>query len=258
MTRPLTGDLSTRPFATAVVTAVAATALGAVLVLAAAAGTAPLVGALLLAQASVVAGWHRGLGVPGLRGGAVVGAATALAADLLVAAAPDDRPLRALPAVVAGALVASVVHQAVRRDGRAALTASLTATGSLGVLVALAAMHLATAAEPDGAVLVAAAAVPAAVVAAAEALRPVTGAPAWSGLVVALVVAVATAVAVAAAADRAGWSVASGCAAAGAAAGWVATVVVARASRPEPLLLVGLPQLLAAPAVYVASRLLVG
>ena len=254
MTRPRTSTAGAGPFSTAV----AAPALGALLVLATAAGTAPLVGALLLAQAAVVAGWHSGLGAPGLRGGAAVGAGTALAADLLVAVAPDDRPLRALPAVVAGALVASVVHQVVRRDGRTALTASLTATGSLGVLVALAAMHLATAAEPDGTALVAAAAVPAAVVTMAEALRPVTGAPAWSGMVVAVVTAAATATAVVAAGDRTGWSVAAGCAAAGAAAGWVATVVVTRTARPQAVLLVGLPQLLAAPAAYVASRLRVG
>ena len=241
-----------------VATAVAAPALGALLVLAAAAGTAPLVGALLLAQAAVVADWHRALGVPGLRGGVLVGAGTALAADLLVAAAPGDRPLRALPAVAAGALVASVVHQVVRRDGRVGLTSSLTATGSLGALVALVAMHLATAAEPDGAVLVATAAVPAALVAVAEAPRPVTGAPAWSGLPVAVGAAAATAAAAVAVADGTGWSVALGCASAGALAGWVGTLVVARSARPGPALLAGLPQLLAAPAVYVASRLLVG
>ena len=247
---------TTRAVATAVVApAVGAAVLGALLVVAAAAGTEPLVGALLLVQAAVVADWHHALGAPGRRGGVVVGAATALAADLAVTAASDERPLRAVPAVVAGALVASVVHQILRRDGRTALTTSLTATGSLGVLVALAAMHLATAAGPDGTVLVATAAVPAAVVAAAEALRPVTGAPGWSGLPVAAVAAAGTAVA---AADRMAWSVALGCAAAGALAGWVGTVVVARSVWRGPALLAGLPQLLAAPAVYVASRLLVG
>ena len=250
---------TTRAVATAVVApAVGAAVLGALLVVAAAAGTEPLVGALLLVQAAVVADWHHALGAPGRRGGVVVGAATALAADLAVTAASDERPLRAIPAVVAGALVASVVHQVLRRDGRTALTTSLTATGSLGVLVALAAMHLATAAEPDGTVLVATAAVPAAVVAAAEALRPVTGAPGWSGLPVAAVAAAGTAVAAVAAADRMAWSVALGCAAAGALAGWVGTVVVARSVWRGPALLAGLPQLLAAPAVYVASRLLVG
>jgi len=238
--------------------AVAAPALGALLVVAAAAGEAPLVGALLLAQAAVLAGWHRGLEAPGLRGGVVVGAAAALAGDLLVAGGPDDRPLRALPAVVAGALVASLVHQVVRRDGRAGLTVSLTATGSLGLLVALAATHLATAVEPDGTLLVASAAVPAALVATAESLRPVTGAPAWSAAVVAVVAAAATAASAVSAADGMDWSVALGCAAAGAGAGWVGSLVVARAARPQPALLVGLPQLLAAPAVYVASRLLAG
>jgi hypothetical protein len=246
------------PTTRTVATAVAAPALGGLLVVTAAAGSAPLVGALLLAQGAVVAGWHRGMGAPGLRGGAVVGAAAAVAADVLVAGAPDDRPLRALPAVVAGAVVASLVHQVVRRDGRAALTASLTATGSLGVLVALAAMHLETAAEPDGTVLVAAAAVPAALVATAESLRPVTGAPRWTGAAVAVVAAAATAAAAVSLADRMGWSVALGCAAAGAAAGWVGTLVVSRTARHQPALLVGLPQLLAAPAVYVASRLLAG
>jgi hypothetical protein len=241
-----------------VATAVAAAALGGLLVVAAAAGTASLVGALLLAQAAALAGWHRGLGVPGLRGGVVVGAGAALAAALLVAAAPDDRPLRALPAVVAGVLVASLVHQVLRRDGRVDLVASLTATGSLGVFVALAAMHLATAAEPDGTVLVASAAVPAALVAVDEGLRPVTGAPAWSGLVVAVGAAAVTAAGAVAATDRLGWSVVLGCAAAGAAAGWVGTVVAARTARVQSALVAGLPQLLAAPAVYVASRLLVG
>lgn len=255
----MTRAATTRPVATAVaLPALGALALGALLVVAAAAGTAPLVGALLLVQAAVVADWHRALAAPGSRGGVVVGAATALAADLVVVAASDERPLRALPAVVAGSLVAAVVHQVVRRDGRTALTTSLTATGSLGVLVALAAMHLATAAEPDGTVLVATAAAPAAVVAAAEALRPVTRAPAWSGLPVAVVAAAATAVAAVAVADGMAWSVALGCATAGAVAGWVGTLVVARSVRPGPTLLAGLPQLLAAPAVYVASRLLVG
>jgi hypothetical protein len=242
----------------AVTTAVAAAALGGLLVVAAAAVTAVLVGALLLAQAAVLAGWHRGLRVPGLRGGVVVGTGAAVAADLLVTAAPDDRPLRALPAVMAGVLVASLVHQVLRRGGRVDLVASLTATGTLGALVALAAMHLGTAAEPDGTVLVATAAVPAALVAVAEALRPATGAPTWSGLVVAVVAALVTAAAAVSAADRLGWSVALGAAAAGAAAGWVGTVAAARTARLEPALVIGLPQVLAAPAVYVASRLLAG
>jgi hypothetical protein len=237
---------------------VGSVALGALLVVAAAAGTGPLVGALLLAQAAVLAGWHRGLDVPGGRGGVVVGAAAALSADLLVAAAPDDRPLRALPAVLAAALVASIAHQLLRRDGRVALTASLTATGSAAVLVTLAAMHLATAQESDGAVLVAVAAVPAAAVAAGEALRTATGAATWVGLVAATAATLATAAVALAHEDRLGWSVVLGSAAAGAGAGWVGTVLAGRTDRPQPALLVGLPQVLAAPAVYVASRLLVG
>lgn len=226
------------------------------LALGAAAGSWVLALAVMLAQALVVTTWHRVLEVPGATGGAVVAGVAALAADGLVLDAEGDRPLAALPAVLALSFVAGLVHQIVRRDGRERLNASLSATVALCVLTVPAATYVAVEASEAGAPLVTAAAVPAGIVAAATALRRERGLGWWvgpaavaAGAAVGLVLSVSTDLGLAAALAVA--------AAAGAAA-WVADDLVGRTSRPHPALAGGLSQALAAPVAYVLGRLLVG
>ena len=98
-------------------------------------GDAARLGAVLLVQVALVAGWLLAAGPAGARGVAVLAVAAAVAADLLTSAAdPADGPAPGVLLVVAGpALIAAVVHQMLRRPPRADVVGSL---GSVALLVA--------------------------------------------------------------------------------------------------------------------------
>jgi hypothetical protein len=240
-----------------VAVAAVALALAAALVLGSATAPAVLLVAVVLAQGLVVAGWHRSLDVPDVRGGAVVGAAAALGCDLLVLVEAGDRPLSALPGLLAVAVLAALVQQLARRDGRDRLTASLAATVSLTSFAGLGATYLAASDGEDGLGLVSAAAVAAALVVAGDAARHRLG---WPPLLGTLVVAGAAALAALAvvALDGVAGGPAAAVAATAAVVAWAATVLVARTAAPDLGVTAGLPIVLAGPVAYVLGRLLVG
>lgn len=237
--------------------AVAALVLAAALALGVAAAPVALLGAVLLAQGLVVAGWHRSLAVPGARGGRVVGALAAVASDALVLTGTGQRPLSAVPAVLACAVLAALVHQLARRDGRERLTASLTATVSLAVLVVLGAAFLAVPTGEDGRALVSAAAAAAALAVAGGVVRRRTGAPRRADIAV-VAGAGALSAAVIVALDALPPVPALAVAASAAGLSWVATLLVSRSAAPDAVLAAGLPLVLAGPVAFVLGRLLVG
>ena len=187
----------------------------------------------------------------GARGGALVGAAAAIGADLAVALRDDRRPLASVSAVLGLAMLAALLHQLIRRDGRERLTDSLTATVSLAVVGCAGQLLSRHAVEPGrrgvrrgrrrggrscrGRLLL-------------------CRCPRLVGAGAGLVAGVASGVVVGLLSDlgaRSGGLVALGCA--GAAA--VAAALARRAARPDPLVTAGLPLLLAAPVAFVLARL---
>jgi len=232
-------------------------ALALLVVLAASAGEGVLILAVALVQGCVIAGWHRSLDVPGAIEGAVVAASAAAAADMLVLTAPTDRPLARLPAVLALAVVASLLAQLARRDGRERLVASLTASVCLATYAALPAAQLAALVSEGGVPLVTATVLPAGLVAAADAVTVTRSGPRWLRPGLAVVAALATGVVVGAVTGLT-ISAAVATAAASGAVGWAGAVLADRSPRPNPLLRAALPVALAAPVGYVLGRLVVG
>jgi hypothetical protein len=100
-------------------------------------------------QLPLLAGWHRALQVTDQRGGVVVGAVMATAADVTVWVV-DDATLAPLAGVVGAGFLLGALAQLARRDDRAGLTASLSATTALGVLVACLAAWPLLMRLPDG------------------------------------------------------------------------------------------------------------
>jgi hypothetical protein len=236
----------------AAVAASVAAGLAVAIGLAAAGPVAVLVAALGLLQAVVALRWFAALDVAAAaRSGAFVGAAAAIGADLAVAVRDDRHPLAPVTAVLGLAMLAALLHQLVRRDGRDRLTASLTATVSLAVVGALGSCYLGTQSSRDGSAFVAAGVAAAAVVVVAAVLPG----PELLGSGAGLVAGVASGVVVGVLTDlgpRTGGIVGLGCSAAA-----VVTVAVARrAARPDPVVTGGLPLLLAAPVAFVLARLL--
>jgi len=227
----------------AAVAASVATGLAVALGLAAAGPVGVLVAAVGLLQVMVAVRWFAALDVTAAaRGGALVGAASAIGADLAVALRDDRHPLSSVTAVLGLAMLAAMLHQLSRRDGRDGLTTSLTATVSLAVVATLGSCYLGAQASRDGAAFVAAAVAAAAVVVVAGALPGPELLGSGAGLVAAGVSGVVVG----------GGIVGLGCAAAA-----VVTVAVARrAARPDPVVTGGLPLLLAAPVAFVLARLL--
>jgi hypothetical protein len=238
------------------VAAVVALALAAALVLGAAAGAAVLVLAVLLVQGLVVATWHRALDVPGALGGALVAGAACVGADVLVLAEEGERPLAAVPPVLALAVLGALAHQVLRRDRRPRLNASMSATVTVAAFGGLTCAFLAVEDSEGGAPLVAVAAVAAGLVAAGTVVRRRLRMPSRADAAV-VGLAVAAALPVAPVTDLDLPTVlALGLGAAVAA--WVGAVFVSRAPGPEAALAAGLPHALAAPVAYVLGRLLVG
>ena len=236
----------------AAVAASLAAGLAAALGLAAAGPVAVLVAAVGLVQVLVAVRWFAALGhrFCGARRG-LVGAAAAIGADLAVALREERRPLAPVTAVLGLAMLAAMLHQLVRRDGRDRLTDSLTATVSLAVVGALGSCYLGTQSSRDGAAFVAAGVAAAAVVVVVAALpgarggrrRRRTGRRVGAGVVVGLLSDLG---------PRTGGFVGLGCGVAAA----VGAAVARRAARPDPFVTAGLPLLLAAPVAFVLARLL--
>lgn len=232
-------------------TAAVALALGAALVLGAASTAAVLAVAVGLVQALVAARWFPAVTVPGGRTGPVIALAAAATADVLVARADGVHPMGPAASVAGVAFLAALVQQLARRDGRPALTASLSATVALVVLAVLGAGYVAAAAADDGDWLVAAVAVCAAVLAASTAL-PGPSALSWTvgavaaGGAGALVLGLGDL-------DRRAVVVVPLAATATAAVG---RLLATRLPRPDPWLAAALPLLLVGPAALVLARLL--
>ena len=237
--------------------ALAALGLAAALVLGGLTETPVLVLAVMLAQGLFVAGWFPALRVPGAVGGRIVVAATAVGADAAVLAADDTRPLEHVAPVLAMALLAALLHQLVRRDGRVELTRSLTATGSAAVFAGLGSAWLALDVSRDGTGLLVLAAVAAAAPPTLDLAARAAKAPAWAGVLTAALVTGLAAVVVAGAATVT-LAVALAAGAAGAVAARLAVMLADRTRSPHPMLTAALPAVLVAPAVYLLGRVLTG
>lgn len=234
------------------VAAAVAVGLALALGLAAAGPVAVLVAAVALVQVLVALRWFAVLDVDAAaRGGAIVGAAAAIGADLAVALRDDRRPLTPVASVLGLAMVAALIHQLVRRDGRDRLTASLSATVALAAVGALGSSYLGTQSSRDGSAFVAAALAATAVAVVAT----VVPGPILFGATAGLVGGLAAGAVVGALSDlgaRTGGLVGLG---ATVAAG-VSVTFARRAAHPDPLVTAGLPLLLVAPVGYLLARLL--
>jgi molybdopterin converting factor small subunit len=137
---------------------------GLALVLAAQSGDAAVLLVAVLLQLPLIAGWHRGLGVPDPVGGMVVGTVVAAATDVAVWLDHTPASIAPVAAVVAASFLLGAVQQLARRDDRSLLLVSMAATTSLGALVAAMAAWpvLVRLADGDSVVTVAALAVAAA------------------------------------------------------------------------------------------------
>lgn len=232
-----------------------AAGLAAALVLGAVAAPAVLMLSLMLVQGVVVSRWFAALQVPGGEGGVVVAGLAGLAADLLVLLRDERRPLAPVGAVLGVTLLAALLHQLLRRDGRERVTSSVGATTTLAVLVVLATGHLGAILSEGGAALAVVAALAAGVVVVLDAVPLPVPRPARSA--VALVVGTSLGVAVGAAGELGagtGALVGLGCAVTAA----VATILARRTPQPEPFVSAGLPLLLAGPVAFLLGRLLIG
>jgi hypothetical protein len=224
-----------------------AVGLALVLGLAAAGPVGVLVAAIALVQVLVALRWFAVLDIDAAaRGGAIVGAAAAIGADLAVALRDDRRPLSPVTAVLGLAMLAALIQQLVRRDGRDRLTASLSATVSLAAVGTLGSAYLGTQSSREGAAFVATAV---AVVTTIVPGPPVIGATLGlvAGVVAGAVVGVLSDLGA-----RTGGLVGLGCTV----AAGVAVVFARRAASPDPLVTAGLPLLVAAPVAYLLARLL--
>jgi len=232
--------------------------LAGLLALASYAGPPVLLLALLLVQAVLVGGWYGFADVPGERGGVVVALGAAAGADAVLLLQDTDPPtLAPLAGVVGLVLVAALLHQLLRRDGRPELTASLSATVALGGVVALGGGYL-VAREARAGVGVLAAVL--AGVAVGTVLAALPG-PRWLSGALSAAGGAAVGGAVGSAADLVGAAAGAGLGLTGGAlAGVAATMTSYAAGEPPARLAVAgtLPLVLGGSAAYVAGRLLVG
>lgn len=221
------------------------------------AGRPVLLLALLLVQAVLIGGWYGFANVPGERGGVVVALGAAAGADAVLLLQDTDPPsLAPLAGVVGLVLVAALLHQLLRRDGRPELTASLSATVALGVVAALGGGYLVAREARAGVgvvVAVLAGVAVGTVLAALPGPRWLTGALSVAGGAAAG--AAVAAVELVGAAAGAGLGLTGG-----ALAGVAATMTSYAAGQPPARLAVAgtLPLVLGGSAAYVAGRLLVG
>jgi hypothetical protein len=239
------------------VTAPAAVAIAAALVLGGGIDPLVLLPAVLLTQVLLAVAWFPALQATSPIGGRVVVVAAAGAADVAVLAADETRPMEHVTPVLAVAMLAALAHQLVRRDGRGGLTTSLTATGAATVFACLGSAWLALDVSREGTGLLVLGAVAAAAPAVVDLAGSRLGRPAWAGAVWAAAV---TGVAAAVVAETTDISlpVALAAAAGAVVAARLAVLLAHRAPVPHPLLPAALPPVLVAPVVYLLGRLLVG
>ena len=228
-------------------------ALAAALVAGAYAGEVVLLVAVLAVQGLLISRWHSALAVPGAIGGIALAAAAAIATDATLVVRDDPEPLSPVAGILAVAMLGTIVHQLARRPDRTRLTPSLTATGTLVVLVVLSSLFLPAGGTGAEAALVAVAALAAALPALTE-LAPLSplarsAVAVAGGALVGLVFALLTDLTV-------GAGLLVGVVAAAVAAASIAFVRRVRAPR---LTTAGaMPVAVAAPVAYVLSRILVG
>jgi hypothetical protein len=235
----------------AVATSVAA-GLAAVLGIAAAGPVGVLVAAIGLLQLLVAARWFVALDVSAAaRGGAVVGAAAAIGADLAVALRDERHPLAPVTAVLGLAMLAAMLHQLLRRDGRDHLTTSLAATVSLAVVGSLGACYLGAQSSRDGTAFVVGGVAAAALAVVAAALPGPETLAAGAGLVAGSAAGVVVGVLSDLGAGTGG--IVGLCCAVAAA---VTVAIARRAPKPDPFVTAGLPLLLSAPVAFLLARLL--
>lgn len=135
----------TRP-APALITAASAVLVG----VAAYAGTATLVAALLLGTVAVAGGWAALLNLPTPRGSTAVIALGGAVATTAAALTDDSAHLRWLPGVLAVTVLVEFAHQLLRRDMRPRLVESVTGVVSGVVVVAFGAGWLAALYDDGG------------------------------------------------------------------------------------------------------------
>lgn len=111
--------------------------LAAVLALGAVVGPGALWVAVIAAQLVLVVSWHAALGATDARRGAVVGAVLVAAADVAVMVTDETVSYGPIALVLGVGFLLAVVQQLARRDGRAELTVSLSATVSLAAVGAV-------------------------------------------------------------------------------------------------------------------------
>ena len=216
-----------------------------------------LLPAVLLTQVLLAVAWFPALQATSPIGGRIVVLGAAGAADVAVLVADETRPMEHVAPVLAVALLAALVHQLVRRDGRGGLTTSLTATGSATVLACLGSAWLALDVSREGTGLLVLGAVAAAAPAVVDLAGSRLGRPAWAGAVWAAAVTGAAAAVVAETTDVS-LPVALATGAGAVVAARLAVLLANRAPVPHPLLPAALPPVLVAPVVYLLGRLLVG
>jgi hypothetical protein len=227
------------------------------LALGAAAGRLPFAAAVIFVQAVLAVGWYRLAPVPSRRGSLGLTLAAAAAADAALLAQGRAITVGPLATVLAFTLIATMIHEVLRRDGRAYVIASIAATTTGCTLVVLAAALLAERAAPGGrAVLITGMAA----VAAAAVVSSIPMPPTVS-VVAGTLAGLGAGGAVGRTFDELGLGrglvlgIVAGLFAA--TAGYV--VAAARSSRRAVLsAAVMLPIAFAAPAVYVLGRILVG
>ncbi|MGZ4614727.1 MAG: hypothetical protein ACXV4A_04135 [Actinomycetes bacterium] len=225
--------------------------------LAALAPTWVLLLAVALAQGLLVSRWFAALDAPGSTGGMLVAGAAALAADVLVVVRDERHPLAPLAIVLGLTLVAALLMQLLRRDGRPRVTTSIVATTSLAVLAVLGAAHLGADLSRGGAALVVVAALAAGAVTALAAVPLPWRWPTLVRSLAGLARAVLVALAVGALSDLGvGTAALVGLACAATAA--LTGAFTSRLARPEPFVSAALPLLLVGPVAFVLGRLLVG
>jgi hypothetical protein len=239
------------------VTAAVAAGIAAALVLGGVIDPLVLLPAVLLSQVLLAVAWFPALRATSPTGGRIVVLAAAGAADLAVLAADETRPMEHVAPVLALAMLAALVHQLVRRDGRGELTTSLTATGSAAVFACLGSAWLALDVSREGTGLLVLGAVAAAAPAVVDLAGSRLGRPRWAAAVWAAALAGAAA-AVVAETTEVSLPVALAVGAGAVVAARLAMLVTERAPAPHPLLPAALPPVLVAPVVYLLGRLLVG
>ena len=120
------------------------------MLLGALAGQAPLAAAVALAQAMLAYGWYGLLDVPGRVAGGAIVLGAGVAGDAAILAHDGEPTTGPLAVVLAGAALASIVHQLARTDGRDRITASLSATLGAASLSVLGGALVAARDIPDG------------------------------------------------------------------------------------------------------------